>query len=383
MRRRGLKVTRSEAAQFVRTQSSRQVFRPAPRSSGRVTATRAGFKWQADLVDFTSRDASKNEGYRYALVLVDVFSRLVHAEPMKGKTAADTVVAFDAVLNDLGPDAKPAFLDSDVGGEFEGVFEARLRNLDIIHVQKDPRQKDAIAVVDSAISRIKQAISKELTETGEESWLGALQRAVDALNSRPSDHLMGSAPDDVGNNVALSYALEARAGEDILENSKQLKAATQRLLDAGAYRVLLPKRDWQRIDQPKYSSEVHEVRSIKHGYVVSKGGLRHQVRFAAPVSRGSQAVTIPRALMPGDAARDEARRQVLKPFVEALKAHLGSRSLTLTQAGQFLSTVPGYVDAMNNLKLRDSGFRAVAALFDELRLFGGEGSLTRVAIVRR
>lgn len=378
MRRKGFKVTRTEAAQFVKGQTGKQLFRPPARSIGKVTALRAGFKWQADLIDFTSRDPSKNRGYRYVLVLVDVFTRLVQAEPMRGKKAADTVSAFEAILNNSG--TKPAILDTDVGGEFEGIFEKRLRDLHIIHVQKDPRHKDAIAVVDAAIARIKQAVAQELVETGSESWIDALPRAIGALNTRPSAHLLGSAPDDVEDNAPLNYALEARAGEDVLANSKQLTRATKMLLDAGAYRVLLPRREWQRTDQPKYSSEVHEVQSIKNGYVFSKSGLRHQIRFAAPVPKDSQTIRVPRAIMPGDAARDDARREVLKPFIEALKGHLGGGSATLMQAGMFLSKVPGYTDAMKNLKLHDAGFRVVAALFDDLDVFGGEGAQTRVKV---
>jgi hypothetical protein len=248
-------------------------------------------------------------------------------------------------------------------------------------VQKDPRHKDAIAVVDAAIARIKQAVAQELVETGSESWIDALPRAIGALNTRPSVHLLGSAPDDVEDNAPLNYALEARAGEDILANSKQLTRATKMLLDAGAYRVLLPRREWQRTDQPKYSSEVHEVQSIKNGYVFSKSGLRHQIRFAAPVPKDSQTIRVLRAILPGDAARDDARREVLKPFIEALKGHLGGSSATLMQAGMFLSRVPGYTDAMKNLKLHDAGFRVVAALFDDLDVFGGEGAQTRVRVM--
>jgi hypothetical protein len=300
---------------------------------------------------------------------------------MRRRTAGDTADAFEAILDDVDAASWPAVLDTDVGGEFEGVFETRLKALKIIHVQKDPRHKDAIAVVDAAISRIKQAIAQELIETESESWVDALQRAIRALNNRPSEHLLGSAPDDVGDNAELNYVLEKRAGEDILVNSNILSRSTKLLMDAGAYRVLLPKRDWVRTDQPKYSGEVHEVSSIKNGYVFSKGGLRHQVRFAAPVPKDSSTtIKIPRAIVPGNAARDDARREVLKPFVEALKGHLGSDSATLTRAGRFLSRIPGYTDAMKNLKMHQAGFRAVVALFDDLELVGGEGNDTEVKV---
>ena len=51
-------------------------------------------------------------------------------------------------------------LDTDVGGEFGGVFGAALNAEGIVHIQRDPRHKDSLAVVDSVIARLKQAMGK-------------------------------------------------------------------------------------------------------------------------------------------------------------------------------------------------------------------------------
>ena len=259
----------------------------------------------------------------------------------------------------------------------------------IIHIQKDPRHKDALAVVDSAIARLKQAMGKEMTETGSERWVDALPRAVRALNSRPHPHLFDAAPEDLQSdteqeNTELARHVDAQAGVDILANAKQSQQVVDKLREAGAYRVLLPKREWPRVDQPRWSSDVHHVHGVKGGYVTDDNGERTQVRFALPVPANSVDVEPPTALRGGNAVRNAARRQALEPFVTALVAHLQvlGRSITLQDAGSFLATLPGYTDMVRRLGMYPGGFRTVAALFDDLRL-AGDGAQTRVEVRRR
>ena len=84
-KRKGVKVTAKDAQQFVNAQAEAQVFRAAPRSKGKVTSTELNDTWQADLVDYTAKDPSSNDGYRFALVVTDVFSRKSYTEPLKTK----------------------------------------------------------------------------------------------------------------------------------------------------------------------------------------------------------------------------------------------------------------------------------------------------------
>lgn len=380
MRRRGYRVSQQEAAAFVRSQTANQIFRNPPPSRGKVTAPRGDSRWQADLIDYTSRDAAVNGGFRFVLVIVDVWSRLVVAEALKDKSASAVLAAWQLILSELPADTRPRILDTDIGPEFLGVFTDHLRRNGTLHIQRDPRQKDAIAVVDSAIGRLKQAIAKELTDTGGERWVDALPRAVDALNDRPHPHLFGAAPNDTDSNANLRRLLDTNAGFDILENSKQTRAAETVLREAGAYRVLLPKREWPRADQARYSSQVFRVASVNAGYVTDTDGVRTQVRFALPVPASSTSVELPLAIRSGNVARDAARRQALEPFATALKAHLGNRSLTIQQAATFMTTIPGYSEAVKIAGLTKGGLRSVAQLFDDLELFGGDGADTKVAV---
>jgi transposase InsO family protein len=138
MRRRGVHILRGVAADFVRKQLASQVFHPPPRSTGKVTAAQPNSLWQADLMDFTTRDVALNQGFRFALVIVDVFTRRVSARPMQDKTARATIQAFEAIRGN-GPRAPvPAVFDTDTGGEFDGPFNQQLHRLGVIHCKKTP-----------------------------------------------------------------------------------------------------------------------------------------------------------------------------------------------------------------------------------------------------
>ena len=60
-RRRGLDVSLKEAQDFVRGQSTAQVFAPPPKSNGKVTSPQLNERWQADLMDFKAQDPEKNK----------------------------------------------------------------------------------------------------------------------------------------------------------------------------------------------------------------------------------------------------------------------------------------------------------------------------------
>ena len=43
-----------------------------------------------------------NDGYRYAFVAVDIFTKICHAVPIKDKKPAESIRAFNEVLDKIG-----------------------------------------------------------------------------------------------------------------------------------------------------------------------------------------------------------------------------------------------------------------------------------------
>lgn len=73
-------------------------------------------QFQADLVDLSAL-AHSNDGYKYILTCIDVFSKYGWAIPMKNKTAATTREAFEQIFSERQPEK----LQTDRGKEFENA----------------------------------------------------------------------------------------------------------------------------------------------------------------------------------------------------------------------------------------------------------------------
>ena len=65
----GVRISKSDAEDFVKQQSVSQVFKPPPRSTGKVTATSENQRWQIDLIDHTKFVRSSNKNYSYILII--------------------------------------------------------------------------------------------------------------------------------------------------------------------------------------------------------------------------------------------------------------------------------------------------------------------------
>lgn len=62
------------------------------------------------MIDFQSL-SSKNEGFRYMLVAVDVLSRRVFGTPVKSKNSMDMKNAFDVIFKQMPMEPQRIFTD--------------------------------------------------------------------------------------------------------------------------------------------------------------------------------------------------------------------------------------------------------------------------------
>ncbi len=132
----------------------------------------------------------------------------------------------------------------------------------------------------------------------------------------------------------------------------------------------LDRNTWERIDQPKFGGEVHQVAALTGANVEDAEGNSFPVRQVLAVPGTSADVDhLPDELMPGSAKR-QAQLTNLRPFSEKLKAELYNTpggEMTFARASQFLRTQPGFSDTADAYRLPTAG-RYVRFL----RLFGFE-----------
>src|SRR5579863_5421685 len=81
--------------------------------------------WQADLVEMIPYEEA-NDGYRYLLTVIDLFSRYAWAKPIRNKTGKEVMRAFREIF-DTGRVCQR--LQTDEGREFGNRFLQHLLNL--------------------------------------------------------------------------------------------------------------------------------------------------------------------------------------------------------------------------------------------------------------
>src|SRR5690625_4071016 len=143
-----------------------------------------GFSQQADLLHLP-----KDRGYEYALVVVDLGSRLLDAVPLKNKTASNVVNAFKTIYK-RGIIKKPAIIEVDPGTEFKGVFKNWAKDNDIVIIYKKVGRHRQQAVVERANQMIGEALHKRmtaqelLTDVPSTEWVNDLPKIVTAINKK-------------------------------------------------------------------------------------------------------------------------------------------------------------------------------------------------------
>jgi transposase InsO family protein len=63
--------------------------------------------WSADIVEMNSEGMQEqNQGYKYILVVIDVFTRYAWTRKLKNKTGVETANAFKSIINETNQKPK-------------------------------------------------------------------------------------------------------------------------------------------------------------------------------------------------------------------------------------------------------------------------------------
>ena len=145
----------------------------------------------ADLAFFTAPGMAKaNNGYKYVLVFIDVFTKMCYVEPLKNKEAITTLIAFEKILRRLP--FTPNHIITDVGTEFYNWQVQKLfKENGIVHYSLRGQHKASIA--ERMIQTLKGRIEKFLWKNNTKRYLDVLQQIVDNYNRTPHRSI-GMAP---------------------------------------------------------------------------------------------------------------------------------------------------------------------------------------------
>lgn len=186
-----------DATEWLRGQNAYTLHKPVRRRFKRRKYHVEGIDslWQADLADFNEL-SQWNDGYRYVLVVIDVFSKYVFAKPTKSKTAKEVLGVFNMIL--ASQDRKPRRLMTDKGKEFDNDMLKNFCKENGIHYYTSQNPDTKAAVAERVIKTLKGRLYRYFTYKKSWRYLGVLDKIVSAYN-QAKHRSIGMAPIEVTN----------------------------------------------------------------------------------------------------------------------------------------------------------------------------------------
>lgn len=296
VQKKHLDVSYSTVQDFIEEQPITQIFRVKKHRNGNIVAYSPHERVQIDI-GVMDKFGKSNNGYKYILFFIDVFTRKGYAIPMKNKNIDATSRALEEFCETY---FTPEVINCDNDGAFMGKeFQRVVKEYNILFVENDVGNHRQLGIVDRFIENIKNDIYKYFKYYNTTNWIDALPRILKIYNGTPHSSLGGIKPE----NAHLHYnALE------ILEHNLDETDENMRMASRGIkfkigdkvrkkVKVFIKNRSYN----PSYSTEIFTIERINGSRIYLHGLVK-------PVSPDTLQL-VPEDSIEGD---DTALKEALK-----------------------------------------------------------------------
>ena len=139
--------------------------------------------FMGDLIEYPNFKY-QNNGYQYILILIDCFTKMIYARPMKRKSKEWAGDAFESIFKEF--DTFPINLITDAGLEF---FNSDVRKVlhayGINHFAYKTKTKWKASMVERAIRTIKSRFQRIFFATHKNRWIDMLDQTILNYNKTP------------------------------------------------------------------------------------------------------------------------------------------------------------------------------------------------------
>ena len=262
-------ITFTEVRKYLAKLSTRQIsYKPKGQNS--FISKHKLYEIQIDLVDMGTKAVTK-EGYRYALVGIDAFTKIAWGAPTMSKEAEDLIPAFKEIIKTIGV---PTYIYSDR----ERALEARgFINLLNEHKIKHIISASGAPMIERFNRTLKEGIFKRINALDQDKshWIDHFENVMNKYNN--TDHTtIGMKPNEArldSNFFTVKWNL----------TNKAKRNRTYEPIEVGDKVRVMETKDYKKKGtDPKYSAEVYKVIGIQNGqYLVNnekrKAYLRHEL----------------------------------------------------------------------------------------------------------
>lgn len=187
LKQNGYNVALSKIRKWTQQHDAYSLFKPVRYrfKRNRIVTTGLDYMWDVDLAD-VSNISEYNDGNKYFLVLIDVFSRYLWLQPVKSKNARDIKGCFQEVFRETN--RRPDRLRTDKGKEFVNKqVKDYLKSLDIKAFTTKNETKANYA--ERVIRTIKTLLYRYFHQNQTYRYVDIIQDLVENYNNRPHSSL--------------------------------------------------------------------------------------------------------------------------------------------------------------------------------------------------
>lgn len=270
-----IQITTKNLNELIKEQKTNQIhkdYKKKQKTLGHIITYAKNHNWQMDLSDMTMYQ-SKNHGYKYILLAVDVFTRKAYAQPIKNKTEKSVTEAFNKMIEN----EQPIKLSTDNGSEFiNKEFQQVIEEKDINHVTAQVGDHNALGIIDRFTRTLKEMIHKHFTENNTINWVDNLQTTINVYNNLPHEGINGIKPNQAetkeNDHEIRLINIEKSQDKSILDDTENIpkeeqtvniRGTTFKIGDKVRIRI---KEPFKKGYTPKWSEEIY---TIKHFHKVT------------------------------------------------------------------------------------------------------------------
>lgn len=254
---------------WLESQDSFTLFKPIRRKFKRQRIFVSGSfqQWQLDLLDF-QKLKKYNDGVRYVLCSIDVFSKLSDTATLFSKKPDDVSRGLEKIINgEVFKGIGPFSIQTDLGNEFRGVFQMYLKEKGIHHFFC-PNPKIKCSIVERFQRTLRLRLAKYLTDNVTLRYVDVLPDVIRSYNNRYHRSIKMRPKDVTLENQAKVfrnlYPEEARNPSSKFSNKQQVSYPN---LKVGDYvRIEKDRGKFGKEEEGSFTPEIFKIVRVSQGF---------------------------------------------------------------------------------------------------------------------
>jgi hypothetical protein len=264
----GLNHTLKQVNEFIKSQPISQMYNRKVNKPSHIVAFHPDELILMDLIDM-QKFSKQNKGYKYILLIIDIFTRKLSSFLLRNKTITEIYKAIKSFLNShhnvhmITSDNEPAFMSKKI----QDLLEAE----QISHRAVDVGNHRALGAIDRAVLTIKRAIYKYMYDKDTLTYYKQLENIIDKYNETPHEGIDNLTPNQVHNHIQEIQVLNHRKYRDNIENLPGFKIGD-------IVRIEKLKQTFTRGYDRLYSKNTYRIIEIKDGHATLSNNVVYPLR---------------------------------------------------------------------------------------------------------